>query len=362
MKVMLVVGTRPNFIKAVSLVRAMQADGRFELVLVHTGQHYDNQMSDVFFRELELPQPHVFLGVGPGTHTETTARVMLALEPQIKAHRPELVIVVGDVNSTLAASLAASQQQVRLAHVEAGLRSFDRAMPEEFNRIITDALSDYLFTPSADADENLRREGIASGKIFLVGNVMIDALRHFQTRALACEAWRKFNLAPKQYTLLTLHRPSNVDSKTVLCELMRTMQEIAQTQPVLFSVHPRTYARLRDLGLLRADAHNGIIVSEPLGYLEFLSVMSQARVVLTDSGGIQEETTVLGIPCLTLRENTERPVTITCGTNRLVGMARENILAGFAEVMSHNGATPRIPPLWDGHAAERIVEILHRAN
>ncbi len=361
MKVMLVVGTRPNFIKAISLVRAMQADGRFELALVHTGQHYDNQMSDVFFQELGLPQPDVFLGVGPGTHTETTARVMLALEPHIKTFRPEIVVVVGDVNSTLAASLAASQQHARLAHVEAGLRSFDRAMPEEMNRIVTDALSDYLFTPSADADENLKREGIADGKIFFVGNVMIDALRHFHQRALALEAWRTFKLAPKQYTLLTLHRPSNVDSKTVLCELMQTVQEIALTHPVLFSVHPRTHAKLRDFGFLN-DATNGIIVSEPLGYLEFLSVMSQACVVLTDSGGIQEETTVLGIPCLTLRENTERPVTITCGTNHLVGMARENILAGFAKVMSHNGATPRIPPLWDGHAAERIVQILHDKN
>ncbi len=361
MKLMLVVGTRPNFIKAASLVRAIQADADMQLVLVHTGQHYDHKMSDVFFQELGLPEPDVFLGVGPGTHTETTARVMLALEPQIKAHRPDIIVVVGDVNSTLAASLAASQQQVRLAHVEAGLRSFDRTMPEELNRIITDALSDYLFTPSPDADENLHREGIPPSKIFLVGNVMIDVLLLSQQRALALEIWRKFNLVPKNYTLLTLHRPSNVDSKMVLADLMSTIQEIARTHPVLFPVHPRTHARLRDFGLL-PDGHNGILISEPLGYLEFLSVMSQARLVLTDSGGIQEETTVLGVPCLTLRENTERPITITCGTNHLVGMARENILAGFDEVMSHNGSTARMPPLWDGHAAKRIIGILHNVN
>ena len=363
MRVMIIVGTRPNFMKAAPLAQAMRADGSFDLILVHTGQHYDDKMSGIFFQDLGLPKPDVYLGVGSGSHTEQTARVMLALEPQISSvFRPNLIMVVGDVNSTLAASLVASQQHIPLAHVEAGLRSFDRTMPEETNRIVTDALSDLLFTPSPDADENLKREGIAADRIYLVGNVMIDTLLRFRQLAVALEAWRSFNLKPRSYCLLTLHRPSNVDGLPALKELVAVLTEIAHRVPVLFPIHPRTRANLLRYGLMDEMERTGIILSEPLGYLEFISLMSQAGAVLTDSGGIQEETTVLGIPCLTLRENTERPITVTEGTNRLVGMAKERILPALADALSEDGPCPRSPLLWDGHAAERIVRILRGVN
>ncbi|MBI5650360.1 MAG: UDP-N-acetylglucosamine 2-epimerase (non-hydrolyzing) [Chloroflexi bacterium] len=360
-KAMLVVGARPNFMKAASLVRAIQDDPNFDLALIHTGQHYDDKMSHIFFEELGLPKPDVDLGVGSASHTEQTARVMLALEPEIIARQPNLVIVVGDVNSTLAAGLVASKHNIQLSHIEAGLRSFDRTMPEEINRIVTDALADYLLTPSPDADENLKREGIAPEKIFFVGNVMIDTLLRFKQIALGLETWTRFDLQPRAYSLVTLHRPANVDGAAQLQDLVNALMDIARQMPVVFPIHPRTRANLIRFGLLDALANAGIILTEPLGYLEFQSLMSQARVVLTDSGGIQEETTVLGIHCLTLRENTERPITVTQGTNQLVGLTRARIVAAFNAVLSQDHASPRLPHLWDGHASERIVKILRDA-
>jgi UDP-N-acetylglucosamine 2-epimerase (non-hydrolysing) len=358
---MVVVGARPNFMKAASLVRALQDDPNFDLALIHTGQHYDDKMSRIFFQELGLPKPDVDLGVGSASHTEQTARVMLALEPEIIARQPNLVIVVGDVNSTLAAGLVASKHNLRLAHIEAGLRSFDRTMPEEINRIVTDALADYLLTPSPDADENLKREGIAPEKIFFVGNVMIDTLLRFKQIALGLETWTRFHLQPRAYSLVTLHRPANVDRAAQLQDLVNALIEIARQMPVVFPIHPRTRANLIRIDLFDAMATAGIILTEPLGYLDFQSLMSQARVVLTDSGGIQEETTVLGIHCLTLRENTERPITVTQGTNQLVGLTRAGIVAAFNAVVSQDHASSRMPDLWDGHASERIVKILRDA-
>lgn len=359
MKVVNIVGARPNLMKIAPLMDVMVRTPGIEPILVHTGQHYDERMSDLFFRELGIPAPDHYLGVGSGTHAQQTAQVMVRLEPLFEELRPDLVLVVGDVNSTLAAALVASKLGIRLAHVEAGLRSFDRSMPEEVNRVVTDALSDLLFTTERSAEENLRREGIAEEKIHFVGNVMIDTLLRHRERAEALGVPARFGLAPGEYAVVTLHRPSNVDAPDALARMVDVMVAVQERLPVVFPVHPRTRSRLAEAGLLtRLEALPDVRLTEPLGYLEFLGLMAGARLVLTDSGGVQEETTILGVPCLTVRENTERPVTITHGTNRLVGTAPARIIAAVDETLAAPRPDGRRPELWDGRAAERIVGVL----
>ncbi|MDQ1536390.1 MAG: hypothetical protein QOE58_783, partial [Actinomycetota bacterium] len=314
MKIVLVGAARPNFVKVAPVLRALEHAGA-DMYLVHTGQHYDANMSDIFFEELDIRPPDLHLSVGSGSHAQVTARIMLAFEPVLVAQEPDAVVVVGDVNSTLACALVASKMQVPVAHIEAGLRSQDRSMPEEINRICTDHLSDWLITTSPDADVNLLAEGCSQDRIFLEGNVMIDTLLHSLTRIDAGTLERR-GVEPSQYALLTLHRPSNVDDPVVLSRLMTAIGDIGADMPVLFPVHPRTRGRLSSASVA---VPAGVRLLEPLGYMEFLALMEQARVVLTDSGGIQEETTVLGVPCLTLRETTERPITVTEGSNTVVG-------------------------------------------
>jgi len=361
MNILNVVGARPNLMKMAPLVEEMQRHPNIHQTLLHTGQHYDAKMSQIFFDQLGLPQPDIYLGIGSGSHAEQTARVMLAFEQALLEHQPDLVIVVGDVNSTLACTITAAKLQVPVAHVEAGLRSFDRTMPEEVNRLVTDVLSDLLFTTSPDADENLQREGIPPEKIFLVGNVMIDTLFKHRARAEALDMPAQFNLKSGQYALLTLHRPSNVDEPGVLKGLLAALSAIQQEIPILFPAHPRTLRRIEEFGLqAKLDAAPHLRLIEPLGYLEFLNLMMHARLVLTDSGGIQEETTILGIPCLTLRENTERPITITEGTNELVGVDPQRIVTAAGRILAGQHKAGHLPRLWDGHAAERIIAILQQ--
>jgi len=355
LKILNVVGARPNFMKIapIAAVIAGRSD-RLSQILVHTGQHYDEAMSDSFFRDLALSPPDINLGVGSGSHSEQTARVMLAIEPVLEKVRPDWVVVVGDVNSTVAAALVAAKLGIRVAHVEAGLRSFDWSMPEEINRLVTDRLSDLLLTPGAGADENLRAEGIDPSRIVRVGNVMIDTL-FAQLDSASFAVLEQLHLAPKSFVTVTLHRPSNVDHGETLASILAALGEIAADLPVVFPAHPRTRARLREFGLVLPP---GVTLLEPLGYLEFLGLWSNSRIVLTDSGGLQEETTALGIPCLTLRENTERPVTISEGTNQLVGQDRHRIVAAAKSVLSGEAKSARVPEMWDGRAAVRIVDAL----
>jgi UDP-N-acetylglucosamine 2-epimerase (non-hydrolysing) len=358
-KVLNVVGARPNMMKIAPIMRALAAQEGIDQKLLHTGQHYDQRMSQVFFDELEISAPDVYLGVGSGSHAEQTARVMVAFEKVLQEERPDVIVVVGDVNSTLACAVTAAKLWVPVAHVEAGLRSFDRRMPEEINRIVTDALSSYCFTTSRDADENLRREGVEEGRIYFTGNVMIDTLERHRVKASQLATAAQYGLAPGSYALLTLHRPSNVDDRTVLTGIVGALLDVAEKLPILFPVHPRTRGRFAEFGLDELVASSeGLRLIEPQGYLPFLDLMQNASLVLTDSGGIQEETTILGVPCLTLRENTERPVTISEGTNTLVGSDPDKIVRVASRVLSAGRAMPRRPELWDGRAAERIVSIL----
>lgn len=349
MKVLNVVGARPNFMKIAPIVEEMKKVPHLDGKLIHTGQHYDEGMSDVFFRDLGIPVPDVHLGVGSGTHAEQTARIMVEFEKVCLQEKPDLIIVVGDVNSTMACTLVAAKLLIPVAHVEAGLRSFDRAMPEEINRLVTDALAELLFTTSRDADENLKREGVDPAKIHFVGNVMIDTLLKHRAKAASLQIEK-----PQQYALVTLHRPSNVDDPIVLRSILEALDEISKSIRVLFPIHPRTTKRVREFGL----SMNGIQTMDPLGYLEFLNLESTATVVLTDSGGLQEETTILGVPCLTLRHNTERPVTITQGTNIMVGPDKRRILDAFRKIMTGAWHPAGPPELWDGHAAERIIRVI----
>jgi UDP-N-acetylglucosamine 2-epimerase (non-hydrolysing) len=351
-----VVGARPNFMKVAPVMRALAARGADQR-LVHTGQHYDVKMSDVFFQDLGLREPDVHLGVGSASHAEQTARVMIAFERSLaELPPPAWVLVPGDVNSTLAAALVAVKLGVRVAHLEAGLRSWDRAMPEEHNRVLTDHLADLLLTPSADGDRNLAREGIPPERIVQVGNVMIDSLVASLPAARARGLPGSLGLAPGGYAVVTLHRPSNVDDPATLERLLGALAAIAGELPVVFPVHPRTRARLGEPRLAAAAARLRLV--EPLGYLDFLSLTSGARLVLTDSGGLQEETTALGIPCLTLRENTERPITVEEGTNEVVGTDAARIVAAARAAIAGRGKAGRCPALWDGKAGERVAEAL----
>ena len=362
LKVINVVGARPNFMKVAPVVEAMRGRrDEFAPLVVHTGQHYDERMSDAFFRDLGLPAPDVHLGVGSGSHAQQTALVMQKFEPVVVAERPDWVLVVGDVNSTLACALVCSKLGVPVAHVEAGLRSRDRTMPEEINRLLTDQLSELLLTPSADADRNLLGEGIPAERIRLVGNVMIDSLLRQLERAEGSRVREELGVAGKDYAVVTLHRPSNVDDPAVLGRVLVALARIGQHLPVVFPIHPRTRKSLEEFGLLGADGlGGGVRLVEPLGYLDFLRLYSGARLVLTDSGGIQEETTALGVPCLTLRENTERPVTVELGTNRVVGTDPLRIVAEAERALAKDRRKepPSVPPLWDGRAAGRILDAL----
>lgn len=327
-------------------------------LIVHTGQHYDEAMSKVFFGDLELPHPDFYLGVGSGTHAEQTSKVMLGLERVLGEQRPDLVIVVGDVNSTVAASLVSVKMAIPVAHVEAGLRSFDRTMPEEINRMVTDVISEYLFVSEPSGLHNLRREGVAENKIFYVGNVMIDSLVHYRQKAARLATLDQFNVKPGQFTLVTLHRPNNVDTQEGLETIVSIFERLASRSSIIFPVHPRTRKMLERYGLSeRTGQISNLRFTEPLGYLEFLCLMERAKLVVTDSGGIQEETTFLGVPCLTLRENTERPITCEIGTNQLCGLDVSTIVRKSIEVFDGQQKKGRIPELWDGHAAHRIAEI-----
>jgi len=364
MKLIHVVGARPNFMKVAPVHRAFGNKKQIHQLIVHTGQHYDINMSDIFFQQLGLPAPGINLEVGSGSHAVQTAQIMMRFEETVLNERPDLVLVYGDVNSTVAAALVCAKLLIPVAHVEAGLRSFDRTMPEEINRLMTDQIADYLFTPSRDGDENLAREGVAREKIHLVGNVMIDTL--VRLLPVAESFWPKlsseWNLSEKQYGLVTLHRPSNVDEPEMLAEIMTALTEISRDVLVIFPIHPRTRQRLRDLKLPDRSAANGDLkFIDPVGYLEFLALQRHAKLVITDSGGIQEETTYLNVPCLTVRENTERPVTVTMGTNTLVGRDMARLRVETQRILDGAVRKGAVPPLWDGHAAERIAAILVNA-
>ena len=355
----MVAGARPNFVKISPVIRALKNVSGVGVVLVHTGQHYDYGMSASFFEELALPEPDIYLGVGSGNHGEQTGRILAAFEEVVLGESPAGVVVVGDVNSTLACALAAAKCCVPVAHVEAGLRSFDRTMPEEINRVLTDAVADYLFTPSADADENLRREGAPEDRIFRVGNVMIDSLREYEGAARDRDVAGRLGLKSGPYAVCTVHRPSNVDDESTLGTILRILEVLQQECPVVFPLHPRTRMRLESFGL--GDillGRKNLRLIEPLGYLDFIGLMATAALVLTDSGGVQEETTALGVPCLTLRECTERPVTVTMGTNAVVGIDPERVLGAAHRALAGDWPRGILPEGWDGHAADRIAAIL----
>jgi UDP-N-acetylglucosamine 2-epimerase (non-hydrolysing) len=363
MKVINVVGARPNFMKMAPIIEAMNRyPDRLEHMLVHTGQHYDERMSESFFVDLAMPKPDMDLEVGSGSHAEQTARIMVAFEKVCIREEPDLVVVVGDVNSTMACTITAKKLGIRVAHVEAGLRSRDMSMPEEINRLCTDVLCDYLFTTDHFANENLRAEGIPSEKIFFVGNVMIDTLLKHKEMARGLALAEQWGLAGRRYATLTLHRPSNVDDAATLGGIFEALAEVAKEIPIVFPIHPRTRKMVEQFGLGRycstTPKPEGLWITEPLGYLELLHLNMHATMVVTDSGGLQEETTVLGVPCITLRHNTERPITCEVGTNFIVGNSREAILGQALKVLSGEVPRGRVPPKWDGRAADRIVDIL----
>ena len=353
MKLLHVTGARPNLMKLAPVYRALAGFPQIEQLIVHTGQHYDFNMSDVFFQQLGIGAPDINLQVGSASHARQTAEIMTRFETVATDHRPDLVLVYGDVNSTVAVALVCSKLEIRVAHVEAGLRSFDRSMPEEINRLLTDQMADLLFTPSEDGNRNLEREGIACEKIHFVGNVMIDTLIDMLPKA---ESHAPENV-PSRFALVTLHRPSNVDDLQWLRNMLQTLEQIASNLTVVFPIHPRTRKRMNDLGLNGSTSR--LHLMEPLPYLAFLALQQRATVVITDSGGIQEETTYLGVPCLTVRENTERPITVKIGTNRLVGRDPQRIREEAEKIVSGGQMKPgHIPPLWDGHAGERIAKII----
>ncbi len=355
-KVLAVVGARPNYMKMAPIWRALEKQEHVTKRLVHTGQHYDHNMSKIFFDELELPKPDVYLGVGSGSHGEQTAKVMVEIEKVLMEERPQLLVVVGDVNSTMAGALVAAKLGVPIAHVEAGLRSRDRTMPEEINRMVTDILADLLFTTEASAEHNLTAEGIDREKIHFVGNVMIDSLMFYRPMAERSAILDDLGLKRQGYGLITLHRPSNVDDPATFEPILRVLKELGKECPLVFPAHPRTRKVIENSGIKIEGGE--ITMIDPVGYLDFVKLMLHSRIVLTDSGGIQEETTVLGIPCLTIRENTERPITIDIGTNRLVGTNPDRILTEGRNALQAGTSSGKIPELWDGKAAERIVKVI----
>ncbi len=362
-KIMCVVGARPNFMKIAPIMRVFNMAGSgISARLLHTGQHYDAEMKSAFFDQLGIPEPDIDLGVGSGTHTQQTAEIMKLFEPELDAWMPDAILVVGDVNSTIACALVAAKKGIPVIHVEAGLRSYDREMPEEINRVLTDQISNLLFTTERDAESNLAREGISGERVFFVGNVMIDTLMMNRKKAVPAERTiakiadaELVENTESGYALVTLHRPSNVDVPEVLDRLLKTLVEVSKRIPVIFPVHPRTRGQIERNGQDDLLKQGRITTLPPLGYHELLGLMESAKVVLTDSGGIQEETTALGVPCITMRENTERPITITQGTNTIVGSDPEKIMAAFNEVMETGGKAGRVPERWDGKAAERIA-------
>lgn len=363
MKIILVAGARPNFMKIAPLIWELEQrkeDGQLgyvQYILVHTGQHYDIEMSDTFFKDLNIPAPDINLGVGSASHAVQTANIMIEFEKVCLKEHPDLVVVVGDVNSTIACVLVASKLGIKTAHVESGLRSFDRSMPEEINRLLTDSICDYLFTTCTDANHNLMKEGIPKNKIYFVGNIMIDCLAKFRLQAGRKEMYRRYGFEKKRYALLTLHRPSNVDEEKSLKKIFKIIKELSRQIPVIFPVHPRTRECIKDYSII--NDRDSIVLEKPLGYVEHLSLMMDAKFVLTDSGGIQEETTVLKVPCLTLRANTERPVTVELGTNTLVGSDEQKILKYISEILEGTyKSSIKTPPFWDGKAAKRIIDIL----
>jgi UDP-N-acetylglucosamine 2-epimerase (non-hydrolysing) len=359
-RILNVVGARPNFMKIAPIQRIMQKMSNiFEPILVHTGQHYDERMSKLFFEDLELPKPDIYLGVGSGTHAEQTAKIMIEFEKICETNKPDLVVVVGDVNSTAACSMVASKMWIPIAHVEAGLRSFDRKMPEEINRIITDSLSEYLFVTEKSGITNLVNEGIAQTKIHFVGNVMIDSLVYYLRKDNPSPILNEMNLKPKDYVLVTLHRPSNVDNPDNFTKIISAFKEIQKDIQIVFPIHPRTQKNIEKFGLKEEiNKFENLKLIQPVGYIDFMKLMVNCGFVMTDSGGIQEETTYLGIPCLTLRENTERPSTVEIGTNTIVGNDTEKITGLAEKIVAGSWKQGEIPELWDGQTAERIVSVL----
>lgn len=360
MKIICVCGARPNFMKIAPLMKEFNACKQIEAILVHTGQHYDNHMSHLFFEQLNIPTPDINLEVGSGSHAIQTAEVMRRFEPILLEHKPDYVLVVGDVNSTIACGLVAVKLGVKLIHVEAGLRSFDRSMPEEINRLLTDSISDLMFVTEQSGVDNLMREGVNPEKIHLVGNLMIDTLMANRDKAAESNILTMLGLERKKYATVTLHRPSNVDNRDNLERIFNALDIIQKDMKIVFPMHPRTKTNLNTFGLqAQIIAMQNMLLLEPVGYLEFLKLTDNAAFMITDSGGIQEETTILGIPCMTLRGNTERPVTIYEGTNQLVKLTIENIVGAYNELKSKNfEVIGRMPLFWDGHAAERIVEVI----
>ncbi|MBK7250101.1 MAG: UDP-N-acetylglucosamine 2-epimerase (non-hydrolyzing) [Gammaproteobacteria bacterium] len=355
----LIAAARPNFMKVAPLHHALAASDWCDARIVHTGQHYDANMSDAFFRDLRMPEPAHHLEVGSGTHAEQTGRTMIAYETVAMRERPDAIVVVGDVNATAACAMVGAKLSIPVAHLEAGLRSRDRSMPEEINRLVTDAISDLLWTPSPDADENLRAEGVPAEKIERIGNIMIDSFEMLRARIEAAATRERFGLEAKRYAVVTLHRPSNVDDRATLAELVERLLAISPRLPLFFAVHPRTRRRLEEFGLWAALAGApGITLTEPLGYIEFMNLVCGAAAAITDSGGVQEETTYLGIPCLTLRENTERPVTVTEGSNRL--LKPQELEAAVEEILAGRWPRGRRPERWDGGTAGRAVGSLKR--
>jgi len=354
-----VVGARPNYMKIAPIMDALRPVRGIPQVLVNTGQHYDEAMAKGFIRELNLPVPDRDLDVRSASHGVQTANIMIRFDAVCEDERPDMIVVVGDVNSTMAATLVGVKRLIPVAHVEAGLRSFDLTMPEEINRMVTDRVADLLLTPSSDADENLRREGVPAERIHLVGNVMIDTLKRHLPMATLDRIRDRVPVEKKRYAVVTLHRPSNVDRLETFRGILEALAVVAKDMPVVFPVHPRTRQRIADMGL--ADAVRPLTLTEPLGYIDFLSLTSNARIILTDSGGLQEESTALGIPCLTLRENTERPATVSDGTNRVVGVDPAKIIAGYRAALGDCTTSPRLPALWDGRTSERITKVLASA-
>jgi UDP-N-acetylglucosamine 2-epimerase (non-hydrolysing) len=360
MKILNIVGARPNFMKVAPLHRAFSKNPLIESKIIHTGQHFDAKMSDVFFEQLELPKPHYFLGIGGGTHTEATARTMIEFEKVLKSENPDVVLVVGDVNATLACALVAVKEHIPVVHVEAGLRSGDRKMPEEINRIVVDNISDYLFVTEQDGLDNLKKEGVSDEKVFFVGNVMIDSLAYYHQKSKTLSTMQELDVKAKEFMLVTMHRPANVDTPEGLGSILEIIEKASEHLSVIFPIHPRTRNNMEKFGLSdKLKSIKNLVLTEPQGYLEFLNLMDNAKLIITDSGGIQEETTFLQVPCLTFRDSTERPVTVTLGTNQLLAdLNADTVYEKLLEILAGKTKKGVVPPLWDGHTAERIADIL----